>query len=260
MIALNNLFVFLGGCLIFLKDLFQNILKKGINRNEVFVQIWKVTIDSLPTTLMAGFFVGAIMTVQFSMQVAQFDALAYLGALSTSGTVREVGPLLIAFMLSGKVGAYTSAELGSMRVTEQIDAIRCLGADPLKEVVVPRFLAIIISSFVLLVGGLVMSVLGGMFLGQIFAGINYEEYLKFVPLIVKPFSMLSGLIKSATFAFVLALICTYNGYYVKGGARGVGQAVVLTAVSTMAAIVLMDWVTSFIFEIGLRIYEGWPGW
>ncbi len=247
----------IGAILIFLGQINRNILTKGINTHELFVQIWKVTIDSLPTTLMAGFFVGAIMTVQFSMQVAQFDALAYLGALSTSGTVREVGPLLIAFMLSGKVGAYTSAELGSMKVTEQIDAIRCLGADPLKEVVIPRFIAIIISSFVLLLGGLVMSLLGGMVLGQAFAGVNYEEYLKYIPAIVKPFSILSGVLKSAVFAFVLALICTYNGYHVLGGARGVGRAVVMTAVTTMAAIVLADWFTSFIFDIALKIYEGW---
>ena len=93
-------------------------------------QIWKVTLQSLPTTAMAGFFVGAIMTVQFTMQITAFGALGYLGGLASSATVREVGPLLIAFLLSGKVGAFTSAELGTMQVTEQIDAIRCLGADP----------------------------------------------------------------------------------------------------------------------------------
>lgn len=248
----------LGGMIVFLYRIFGNIFSKGLNTHEIYQQIWKVTIDSFPTTLMAGFFVGGIMTVQFSMQMEQFDALAYLGALSTSGTVREVGPLLIAFMLSGKVGAYTSAELGSMKVTEQIDAIRCLGADPLKEVVIPRFLAIVISSFVLLVGGMVMSSLGGVFLGKIFAGVSPQEYFKYVPVIVKPLSVVSGLIKSACFAVILALVCTYNGYNTSGGARGVGQSVVMTAVTSMAAIVMVDWFTSFIFSIALEIYQGWP--
>src|SRR5690606_26838333 len=132
----------------------------------------------------AGFFVGAIMTIQFTMQVKEFGALGFLGGLATSGTIREVGPLLIAFMLSGKVGAFTSAELGTMRVTEQIDAIRCLGANPLLEIVIPRFLGIVVSSFFLLATGLIMSIGGGLLLGIVFSGISPEEYVRHIPNIV----------------------------------------------------------------------------
>src|SRR5690606_15432717 len=141
----------------------------------------------------AGFFVGAIMTVQFTLQVKEFGALGYLGGLATSATIREVGPLLIAYMSSGKVGACTSAELGTMRVTEQIDAIRCLGANPLQEIILPRFLGIVISSFLLLVVGLLMSVLGGLLLGLLFSGINPEEYLRHIPTIVSSASIFGGL-------------------------------------------------------------------
>src|SRR5207237_859421 len=137
----------------------------------------------------AGFLVGAIMTVQFTMQITAFGALGYLGGLSTSATVREVGPMLIAFLLSGKVGAFTSAELGTMQVTEQIDAIRCLGANPIQEIILPRFLGIIISSFFLLTIGLLTSIFGGAFLGLIFAGINPEEYMRWIPKFVNLFSI-----------------------------------------------------------------------
>lgn len=247
----------IGGALLFLQKILRTMFVKKIKSHEVFEQIWKVTADSFANTAMAGFFVGAIMTVQFAMQMKEFGALGYLGGLATSGTFREVGPLLIAFMLSGKVGAFTSAELGTMRVTEQIDAVRCLGADPLQEIIVPRFIGIIISSFFLLGAGLIMSVFGGMLMGQAFAGVNFEEYLRHVPLIVSPISILNGLIKCFAFAVVLATICTYKGFTTSGGAKGVGRSVVSTAVATMICIVVMDWLTSFIGEIVLTMIRGY---
>jgi phospholipid/cholesterol/gamma-HCH transport system permease protein len=238
----------IGGGVLFLKDILHTGLKFKIARHEIFVQIWRVTLQSVTTTALAGFFVGAVMTLQFTMQVKAFDALGYLGGLATSGTVREVGPLLIAFMLSGKVGAFTSAELGTMRVTEQIDAIRCLGANPFQEIILPRWVAIIAASFFLLAAGLFMSIAGGLLLGVVFSGIQVDEYLRRIPTIVTLPSILSGLFKCFIFAIVLASICTYKGFTTSGGAKGVGRAVVQTAVSTMVGLVIADWVTSLITE------------
>jgi phospholipid/cholesterol/gamma-HCH transport system permease protein len=167
-----------------------------------------------------------------------------------------VGPLLIAFMLSGKIGAFTSAELGTMRVTEQIDAIRCLGADPIQEIILPRFLGIIISSFFLLFLGLLMSILGGMFLGFFFAGVNPEEYVRHIPTIITLPSIITGLVKCMSFGVVLATVCTQKGYFTVGGAKGVGRSVVSTAVITMIAIVIVDWFTSFVGEVILHIVRG----
>ncbi|MEK6553731.1 MAG: ABC transporter permease, partial [Bdellovibrionota bacterium] len=126
----------LGRGVLFLQDVLRVAIYKKVSFHAVCEQIVKVTGQSFLTTAQAGFFVGGITTIQFTMQVKEFGALGYLGGLATSGTIREVGPLLIGFMLSGKIGAFTSAELGTMRVTEQIDAIRCLGADPLQEIIV----------------------------------------------------------------------------------------------------------------------------
>tara|TARA_B100000749_G_scaffold280893_1_gene280446 strand:+ start:43070 stop:43849 length:780 start_codon:yes stop_codon:yes gene_type:complete len=247
----------IGGGYLFFKDVLRSALKKWPRRELVFQQIWMVSTQSASTTALAGFFVGAVMTVQFTMQIKQFGALGYLGGLSTSATIREIGPLLIAFMLSGKVGAFTSAELGTMRVTEQIDAIRCLGADPIQEIILPRFLGIVVSSFFLLAVGLFMSIFGGLFLGVLFAGINPEEYLRHVPAIVKWPSLAIGLFKCFTFAVLLGGICTYKGYTTTGGAVGVGKSVVNTAVSTMVAIVVADWITSVIAESAGIIYMSW---
>lgn len=246
----------IGGGLYFLKDLYRTGKKYPVRSEDVFEQIWKVTVQSASTTALAGFFVGAVMTVQFTMQVKEFGALGYLGGLSTSATIRELGPLLIAFMLSGKVGAFTSAELGTMKVTEQIDAIKCLGANPIQEIILPRFIGIIVSSFFLLAVGLLMSVLGGLFLGVVFSGINPSEYLRHVPNIVAFPSIIVGLFKSFVFSFVLATTCTYKGYTSSGGAKGVGKAVVNTAVATMVGIVVADWVTSVLAEAAGVIFFG----
>jgi phospholipid/cholesterol/gamma-HCH transport system permease protein len=255
-VTIRNFFSEIGAVLIFFNEILGTLFKKGVSRHEIFVQIWKVSTQSFLTTGMAGFFVGAIMTVQFTMQMKEFGALGFLGGLATSGTVREIGPLLIAFMLAGKVGAFTTAELGTMRVTEQIDAIRCLGADPVQELILPRFIGIVISSFFLLGLGLLMSVLGGIIMGSIFAGVNPEEYLRHVPTIVNLSSIFNGLIKCFFFSVILATICTHSGYVTSGGAKGVGRSVVNTAVTTMISIVVADWLTSFLADVGLKLVLG----
>ncbi len=247
----------IGQSILFFMEIITTMIFRPSRVRLILEQIWHVTIESFPTTAMAGFFVGAIMTVQFTLQMKEFGALGFLGGLATSATFREVGPLLIAFMLSGKIGAFTSAELGTMRVTEQIDAIRCLGANPMQEIIVPRFLGIVISSFFLLFLGLFMSILGGMFLGFFFAGVNPEEYMRHVPTIISIPSIISGLTKCFVFGTVLATVCTQKGYFTTGGAKGVGRSVVSTAVITMIAIVVTDWLTSFVGEIILHIARGY---
>lgn len=244
----------IGGAVLFFIEIMKTLFRRPCTSQDFFDQVWKVTVQSFATTGLAGFFVGAIMAVQFTMQMREFGALGFLGGLSTSATVREVGPLLIAFMLAGKVGAFTSAELGTMRVTEQLDAIRCLGADPMQEIILPRFLGIILSSFFLLGLGLMMSIGGGVLLGGVFAGVNFDEYVRHIPTIVTGASIVSGLLKCYIFSIVLATVCTYKGFTTTGGAKGVGRSVVSTAVSTMVGIVVADWLTSFFGDVLLRTF------
>jgi phospholipid/cholesterol/gamma-HCH transport system permease protein len=238
----------LGNILIYLGQVLAESGRSRTQREEIFAKCLEVIQQSFATTVFAGFFVGAIMTLQFTLQVQMFGALSYLGALVTSATVREVGPLLIAFLLSGKIGAFTSAELGTMKVSEQIDAIRCLGADPIREIIVPRFLGIILASFFLLSFGLIFSFGGGLLMAVSFSGLPWEQYLTHIPQVVSTFSITSGLVKCLLFSFVIATLCTYRGYTVIGGAREVGEGVVQAATQTMITLVLADWLSSFVLE------------
>lgn len=244
--VLFNILDEVGSGFLFLKDTLATAVKTPPDRESLLTQIYQVTSQSLTTTVSSGFFVGAILSVQFGAQLKQFDALSVLGGLSTSGTIRELGPLLIAFMLSGKVGAYTSAELGTMKVTEQIDAMRCLGTNPMQYIVVPRFIGIIIASFFLLFAGLLMSILGGAVMAKLVQEVNMQEYINGIPVYVSWGSVAGGLFKCFCFAFLLAAVCTYKGYTTTGGSQGVGRSVVNTALSTMVGLTLLDWFTSFV--------------
>jgi len=236
----------LGRILIFVGKILKTIKSKSINCPDLSRQIYRVTIQAISITAFSGFFVGAIMSIQFNSQLKEFGALTVLGGLATSATLRELGPLLIAFMLSGKIGAYTSAELGTMRVTEQIDAMRCLGTDPIEHLVVPRFIAIVLSSFILLLVGLLSSIIGGAALGKIVGGLSAQEYFNAIPHFVTGWSIALGLFKCLSFGILLATVCTYKGYFTQGGARGVGRSVISTALITMVGIVVVDWFTSYL--------------
>ncbi len=221
---------------------------KGVSLSAVLEQMHTVGVRSISTTVMTGLFVGAIMAIQINLQLRDFGAQSFLGGLTTSVTLRNVGPVLIAFILSGKVGAYASAELGTMQVTDQINAIRCLGADPIRFLIVPRLLAVVFSSFLLLVVGLMVSLGGALLLAHFQLGVNYLNFLANVPDIVSWSSVAMGVFKSFVFGGLIGLIACYRGYTATGGAAGVGEAVKATAVTTLLSIILADYFISWLWS------------
>lgn len=227
---------------------FLHVLKLSmtskLETKEYLSQVVMVTTRSLPTTMIAGVFTGAILAIQFYMQIKDFGAESALGGLNTSGTLREVGPILIAFMLAGKVGAYTSAELATMKVSLQTDAIRCMGIDPVKFLVVPRFLAVASSSILLLSFGLVISVLGGAIAAYFVGDINVTQYLSMLPRFSGWQPILLAVSKSFLFGILMGYICCWNGYHAEGGSSGVGVAVQKTATESMVSIVVLDFMIS----------------
>ncbi len=225
---------------------------------EVINQMHQVGLGSMITVIFTGAFVGAIMAVQVSLELRDFGAQGFLGGLTTSVTLRNVGPVLIAFLLAGKVGAYTSAELGNMRVTDQVEAIRCLGIDPIGFLIAPRFLAVVVSSFLLLLMGLLFTLLGGLAVASWQLDVNTLYFLREIPRFVTGSSFSMALVKSLVFGTLIAWISCYRGFFTKGGSAGVGAAVRRTAVECLVWILIADYVTSFIFN-RLGEFFGWGG-
>jgi len=219
-------------------------LRHGTSRRQFFDQMYACGVRSLPVTVTTGLFVGAIMALQIHSQLRDFGAESYLGGLATSVTVRNVGPVLIAFLLAAKVGAYTSAELATMQVTDQISALRCLGVDPVRYLVVPRMAAVTVSSFLLLIVGLITTVVGGALVAALQLDINAIGFLSGIPTLVTPWSLGTGLVKSLVFGMLLSVICCYHGYYATGGSAGVGRTVQSTAVWSLVAIIVADFAIS----------------
>ena len=253
--AIQNIFHEVGAqTLFFLKVTGAAWRHRAQCRSLVLQQIADVWARSLGTVCFAGFFVGAILVIQFYMMLTRYDALAMLGGLNASATVREIGPLIISFLLAGKVGAYTAAELGTMRVTEQIDAVSCLGTDPIVYLVAPRFTAIIVCSLLLLVFGLMVGIAGSMFVADALYGINMLQYSESVPRFTDAWTVAGGVFKCLVYGAIVATVSTYKGYTASGGAAGVGRAVTLCAVYTNLFIVLANYVTSqilqFLFTLG----------
>jgi phospholipid/cholesterol/gamma-HCH transport system permease protein len=167
----------LGGAYLFFRRVVRTFRKTSGHKEAIIKQMAEVSTRTISTVIFAGLFVGAILVLQFDVMLRRFDAQALLGGLNTSATIREIGPLIISFLLAGKVGAFTTAELANMRVTEQIDAIESLGTNPIQYLIIPRFFAIILSSIVLLAIGLSVSVLGAIVVAQTFSGINLYQYI-----------------------------------------------------------------------------------
>ncbi|MBI2711790.1 MAG: ABC transporter permease [Bdellovibrio sp.] len=246
--SLLNLLHDFGSISLFFKKVFLTLLRTRGNLIPILNQIASISIRSLPTVAFAGVFVGAILVLQFNLILSAYDAQVFLGGLNTSAVVREVGPLIISFLLAGKIGAYTAAELGTMRVTEQIDAIECLGTDPIQYLVVPRMAGIVVSSAILLMLGLLISIAGSMAVAATACGVNPWEFTASIPQFTSISTVVSGMIKSMVYGIIVAGVACHQGYTATGGARGVGRAVTMAAIYTNFYIVIANYFTSGFLE------------
>ena len=248
-----------GKFCLFIAQVLRTLRTTRCNVQPILAQIVDVTIRSLPTVAFAGVFVGAILVLQFNLMLSQYDAQTFLGGLNTSAGIREVGPLIISFLLAGKVGAYTAAELGTMRVTEQIDAIECLGTQPIQYLIVPRFMGIVISSLILLGIGLMVSIVGSMIVASLFCGMNYLQYLSSVPRFTDFSTIAGGMFRSLVYGIIVASVSCYEGYTASGGAKGVGRAVTRAAVFTNLYIVIANFVTANVLDFLGELFRATTG-
>jgi phospholipid/cholesterol/gamma-HCH transport system permease protein len=204
-------------------------------------------VSSLPIVIITALFVGAIMVVQAAPLVNRFNAQALLGWAAGFSTLREIGPLLTALMLSGRVGANNTAELATMVVTEQIDALRALAIDPVSYLLAPRFGAMVVTFFLSTVFSDVLALLGSAIVGQIVLDVDVMTFYRGVTGDKLTFADVAhGLIKSVTFGVVIGLCSCCYGMNTQGGAPGVGRSVTGSVVVSAMGVFAIDYFMSFL--------------
>ncbi|MFM7075454.1 MAG: MlaE family ABC transporter permease [Planctomycetaceae bacterium] len=216
------------------------IFARRQRRDVLLPAFYQIGVLSLPVVALTGLFIGMVLAVQ---SFAQFKALGLetrLGSVINLSLVRELGPVLAATMLAGRVGSAMAAELGTMRVTEQIDALESMGANPIYYLVVPRFLGCLILIPVLTVMADFMGVLGGYLYSHLLLGIDYHHYWNNSREYVDAFDFLMGIFKSLFFGAAIALVSRHHGFHSEPGAEGVGRAATNAFVHSFVLILVLD--------------------
>ena len=246
----------LGNVSLFAASTFSWLLTRMPRRETLLPNFYQIGVLSLPVVALTGTFIGMVLAVQSYAQFRMLGLETRLGAVINMSLVKELGPVLAATMLAGRVGSSMAAELGTMRVTEQIDALTSMGANPIHYLVVPRFLACLVLIPMLTVMADFMGIVGGWFYSVLILGIDSHHYWEHSQQVVGSFDLFSGLFKSLFFGGALSLISCHRGFYCAPGAEGVGRAATGAFVFSFVAILAIDLVLAIALEA--LYYSLWP--
>jgi phospholipid/cholesterol/gamma-HCH transport system permease protein len=215
---------------------------------EILKQMQEVGVRSLPVVVITAAFTGMVLALQSFTGFKRFGAESMVGTVVALSLTRELGPVLTGLMVSGRVGSAMAAELGTMRVTEQIDALYTLATNPIKYLIVPRFLASMIMLPLLVVFADVIGILGGYFVSVRVLGTNPTLYVRRTWDFLELNDVYSGLLKAIFFGMIVATISCYQGFSAQGGAEGVGQATTKAVVISSLTILISNYfITVFLF-------------
>lgn len=214
----------------------------------VIPECMDVGVMSLPVILVTGGFVGMVLAVQAIEQFRAVGLEEQMGGVVNLSVVRELGPVLAGVMIAGRIGGALTAELGTMNVTEQIDALRSMGTDPIRYLVVPRFLACFLLTPVLTLYCDVMGSVGGWLVTVVLSGVDSGPYWDYTRDAVGVYDVFSGTVKSFAFGGAIALISCYKGFHCRAGAEGVGRACTEAFVASFVAILVMDFFLALLLQ------------
>lgn len=235
-----------GGMAILFVQLLARLFPPRIDTRELWKNLYKMAFKSMPIVAITALFTGAIMVIQAATIVKRYGAEGLLGWGAGFGTLREVAPLLTALMISGRVGANNTAELGTMVVTEQLDALRVLAIDPIAFLIAPRFIAIVSTLFMSTLFADGLALLGAAYTGDALLGVSPTTFYNGLTSGLLGFGdVANGLIKSIVFGLVMGLSSCHFGLSTTGGAPGVGRSVNATVVTTAAGVFVLDYLVSF---------------
>lgn len=224
---------------------------KPIRIKAALVQMEEVGVKSVPIVFLVSFFIGIILVLQTAYQLQQFGAVNYAASLASVALTRELGPLLTAIVVAGRVSAAFTAELGTMMVTEEILALEVMALNPIAFLVVPRLIALVVMLPCLTVLANLMGMAGGYIIGTSTVGIRPSLYIDTTLEAMLLKDIITGLIKSVVFAVIIVMVGCYMAFVVKGGAEGVGKATMISVVTSLILIILADCFFTTIFYLFL---------
>jgi phospholipid/cholesterol/gamma-HCH transport system permease protein len=251
----NNTLAAFGDFCVFSYRTFVWLITSGFRWKTLrllFPQLYEVGVKSVPVVAVTGGFIGMVMAIESYTTFRTIGQEERMGSVITLSVVKQIGPVLAAVMLAGRVGGALTAELGTMNVTEQLDALRVMGADPVRYLVVPRFLACVLLTPILTIYSDIMGVFGGWMISTQFLGVPSGPYWFYVAKGVETWQVMEGVVKSVFFGGAIGLISCYKGFTCGSGASGVGRACTESFVESFIAIIVLN----FFFAQFLRqLYE-----
>jgi phospholipid/cholesterol/gamma-HCH transport system permease protein len=234
-----------GGMVVLTAQILRALVPPRIDGQELIKNLYKMGNRSVPIVALTAFFAGGLMTLQTGPFVLKLGATSLAGWGAGYAVLREIGPILIALMFSGRVGANNTAELATMTVTEQLDGLRALAIDPVRFLVVPRVLAMMVMLLALTVIGDLVALLGASVVGRAMLGIDFSTIYYSIADNLEPYDFLHGIYKSIAFGASIAVTSCYFGVTVRGGAVGVGRAVNAAVVAAAVSIMLLDFFLTY---------------
>lgn len=239
-----------GAIAILLRDTLRHLFSRPFETEQVMIQLQRLGVRSLSITAITGVFTGMVLALEATYTLAVYGAKLLIGKAVALSMVQELGPVLTGLVVAGRVGAGITAELGTMAVTEQVDAIRALGADPVKKLVMPRFVAVLIMLPALTIIADLLGILGGMVISLYEVGQTSAFYMNQVTTTLAFRDVFTGTGKTPFFALIIVLVACYNGMRASGGADGVGRATTQTVVTSSILILISNFfLTKFFFLI-----------
>ena len=230
---------------------FASVFRRPYYVRDILTQMDLIGVGSLSVIILTGFFTGAVLTLQTSKTLSTFGAVGLIGQLVALSLVRELGPVLASLMVAGRVGSGIASELGSMLVTEQINAMRALGTDPIKKLVVPRVLATVAMLPVLTIVADAIGVAGGLAIAVSVLHISANLYLNRAWDALKYMDLFGGILKPLVFGAILAIVSCYCGLRTHGGTQGVGRSTTQAVVASSILIITVDF---FVTRLSMTLF------
>jgi phospholipid/cholesterol/gamma-HCH transport system permease protein len=242
-----------GGATLLTRQVISELLRRPLYLRLIIEQVYQIGIRSLPLVFITAGSTGMVMALQFGLGLEKFGGKLYIPKIVSLSIVREMGPVFTCLMLAARVGAGIASEIGSMTVTQQIDAIRALGTSPIKKIVIPRVLGCLIAIPILAVGANFVGIIGGLMVGVNDLGLDPTFYIQKVLTTLWVPDFMSGFMKTPVFAGIIAISACYYGLNVKGGTQGVGNATTRAVVTASIGILVGDYFLTKLYWV----FEQW---